>query len=505
MVGGITSTTDGGSIMLLHTFSDELQWKADATGEPLWCNRYSVSGQNMAPMPDGGVVFGELGTYEHGFDTDTSLIHYKIVRTDTSGDVEWSKLLTLHFLFPSKGPLPPTVLASDANGNILITVPFDAVNATEFWFVSLNASGVVLWSNLYMVNMPVVAVSALASDGNSGWFFAYNEAPIHNTFRMGHLFSEGEVAWFKSYQYNYFIAEVRMGGLTTVNGQAAVGGGLSTDVIGERGFVMKANFDGSIAWYTTYGTTEFLTMFGFTRIGSLPNGELIASSGYPGWSNAIDVIHTASDGSILNSIRPDSIIDTQFIHEGRWWDLDLDDTALTFSGYLIETDLMLGTQTYRPSIWKLSPSQLAGCLTTPEDVVSIPIPQVDVQAQALPLDATPALVTIVDSSITVVPVPLIGTHDYCSFITAVPTVGSVTDGLHVRCSIVQQGDVIIATSSCDGMVQAFDVRGRIAGAAQMSARSETALGTTAWQSGFYLLRATDAIGHVVGTTKVMLE
>ncbi len=496
MVGGITSTTDGGYIMVLNTDSGEVQWKADASGQAVWAKHYSLGSANRARMPDGGIVFGELGTFIQG---DTSYAHYKIVRTDASGDVQWSKLLTLEKTTPTKSPYTTPIIASDANGAMLIAVGFSGASSTQEWFVSLNGSGALLWSRFYSLNATTFIGATIATDGNAGWFFAFNDQATPSMFLMGHLSFLGTIQWYNSFTYDVLGTQVQVGALISVNGQAVVGGYLGAGV--GPWFIMKANFDGSMAWYTAYSGGQAP---GITRMGSLPSGELVASGGYPQFG--IDaIVHTAPDGSILNSSGQLNITDTQYNYTSRWQDWDIRDTSIDMSAYLVRTDLMLGTNTYWPAIWKLS-ALPAGCLTSTASLVSTVIPFSDVQVQPEPpLTDMATILTITDSVVAVVPVALVNTHEYCSFITSVPEVQNVGNGFHVVGNLVEQGTAIVCTSAIDSFMEVFDASARQLATMHLSTASANEIPTSDWRSGLYLLRATDAHGRIIGTARVVVE
>jgi len=501
MVGGITSTTDGGYIMVLNTDSGDVQWKADATGQALWAKHYSVGSATRARMPDGGIVFCDDGTYEQGTGgSDSSHAHLRVARSDANGDVEWSKFLTIPILFTSqdKTTLQP-VISTDAVGHILISTSVGGgQGGTKQWFVSLTAFGALLWSRLYPLDVDARPL-VVASDGNAGWFFAFDDGLIFGEFRLGHLSFLGTIQWYNSFTYNWLGASVRVGALTAVNGQAVVGGEIDANV--GPWFIMKANFDGSLAWYTAYSGG----VVPITRIGSLPSGELIASGGYPQFGIEA-VIHTAIDGTLLNSVRPDTIVDTQYLYTSTCWDLDLRDTSLALSSYLIQKDFSMGTYSYRPAILRLSPANIAGCLTTPVVISSTEVQPSVVQVQALPsLIDIPTVLTIMDSVVTVVPIALISTHDYCSFITAVPEVQRVGIGFHVIENAVEQGATISCTSKSYGFLEVLDVAGQHVASMRISAEGVNELTTSGWRGGLYLLRATDAQGRSMGTAKVVVE
>ncbi len=507
MLGGITSTTDGGYIMVLNTDSGDVQWKADATGQALWAKHYSVGSQNRARMPDGGIVFGELGTYQQGIGMgDYSYAHLKIVRTDASGDIEWSKLVTFQFVPPAEPPVHP-IIATDASGNILFTTAFGGISGTVQWFVSLNASGALLWSRFYPLDMNTVKVSAIVSDGNANWFFAFDEAPDYSTFRMGHLIFLGSMQWLRSYSYTTSGAQVTVSGLTTVNSQPVVAGGLNADQ-GQQWFIMKANNDGSLAWYKAYNSLTPMYDPGIVHVASLPNGELIASGGQPVFVDVWqeDMIHTAADGSVLNSVQQDSVVDTQYSYAGRWGGWDMLDTTIALSSYRIRRDRVLGYHTFNPALWTRTPAELDGCLTSPVDFIATAALPGDVQTQTLtPLNDIPATLTIVDSAVIVIPVTLINTHDYCAFITAVSEIKDRSVGYHVINNTVEQGSAIISTSAVDGFLEALDVSGQQVASVHITAARMNELPTTDWRAGLYLLRATDVDGRLIGIAKVVVE
>ena len=414
VVGKVISTTDGGYLLRVTADSVETQWKADANGQAVWGARYSFDDRYSDRMPDGGIVFLKQASQELGIGIgDTAYYHLLLARTDGSGNVEWSKCLTITRITTSVfggSSIVGVTMKTDPAGRIFLSVLFfDGPNG-DLWFAAIDASGTLLWSKFFMDQGVNDFVHYISPDNAGGLYFSYDRGVPSNAFALGHFNVDGTLDWVNRYAYTNGGADVKANAMTTVNGQVLAGGGLDIAGLGARWFIQKVNMDGSLDWYTLYSSNLGMGWPGIDHLEALDNGELIAT----GLSAGVSMIHTAVDGTIINSAQVQTITDAQYGYHMSWMDWDVHGSLIAISGYMNRQDLVFGYHTYTPSLWVLSPD-LMGCLLAPVQVASSTAPSSYVVITPVTTSTiSDGLVSIVDSSNAVVSTSLIATLDFCS-------------------------------------------------------------------------------------------
>ncbi len=491
---GVTSTTDGGTLLHLVAYPDlGLLWKMDQSGEPVWCKHYGISSERRARMPDGGVVFCEITDYT------PEGAHLQIVRIDAEGELTWSKLLIIPGPYPTLFYNSWLHVASDEDGNFLISMSLVQDNAYQ-WFYCLDPDGDLIWSRHFLMNPNADHVQHLCTDDFGGWYFGSYEWGA-SVFRMGRLNFLGEMSWYNSYEVPT-PQEFWLGGICTSEFQAIAVGGY--EVVFEedyRWFLMRLNLNGTLDWFRISATTEAL----LSQCSVTSAGELLVSSGIQGHP-ASYVARLSGSGDVISSFGPDlhSVAGTTF--NTMFMDWDLLDTTLTMGNLLVTHALGSSEPSYQPAVWRLPLSDLDPCGSEVNALASVLASNSNVLVNDQPYSEVLVPVTITDTVCSVTSFTPIGVSDYCYYFTGIPAVQQATTLGRVLTTLLIPGEpikVMAPVARCG--ISVHDAHGRLLYQGQLAAQGNELIPTSAWAPGLYFVRFQPEIGGRPNVVKVVME
>lgn len=227
--------------------------KTDIEGEVLWTKTYEEQAHtfinDMQITSDGGYILGGMTS-----DWEDSEYFFYVVRTNSAGDVIWTKKvggpgLNEEFLYG--------IQETNDGGFVLAgaTYSYGAGMADNF-IVKLDEDGNTTWANAYGgTSSDFINDIYVNQDGSfiaTGYTTSYG-AGNNDVFLMK-INSNGSLAWTKT--YGGTIAEDGESVIQTNDGGYIITG--STSSYGEGGndvLVIKTDMNGNLQWSRAYGTT----------------------------------------------------------------------------------------------------------------------------------------------------------------------------------------------------------------------------------------------------------
>lgn len=492
----VTSTADGGTILHLLTDHGNVQWKIDQSGDPVWCKQYGISSQRRARMPDGGVVFCEVTGYTS--DGDTSRIRLQVVRTDAEGEVVWCKLITIYDPYVTLFNNGWLYITTNEEGDCLITMSETAGSVYQ-WFYCLDTEGGLLWSKNFLFNLNADHVQHISSDGQSGWFFGSYEWGASN-FRMGHLNSFGELAWYNSYVIP-MPQEFWLGDICSSEFQAIAVGGYEA-VFNEdyRWFVMRLTLNGTLDWFRVSSTAES----GLAQCIATSAGELLVANGLEGYADHLTRL--SGTGEVISSLRPDTVTVAGIRYTCWFGEWDLINPTLTMGTYLLAQPDSLELPSYQPAVLRLPIAQLSACGTQANELSSMLLPNSTVQQQDQPYSEVVVPITVTDTVCSVTSFTPISVSDYCYYFTGIQPVVQPASLGRVVATLLAPGDPIhaLAPASHCG-ITVHDAHGSVLHRGLVAPNGTELIPTSAWASGLYFVRFQPEDGGKPNVVKVMIE
>ena len=249
----IRSTADGGSIVAIRAIatggiSNACLAKLDIAGNTQWVSLYGNNTNSLfkkvKPTSDGGyIAIGQI----QAAGTQGSVKTY-IVKTDASGNISWSREISLQNVFSNYGS--DILQATDGNYYFTGTLEQPSVTgSSDILAGKIDGSGNLLWIN-YFDNSSTETGNGIAEDnihivicgnksgqaGTSGYLLQLNK-------------SDGSIVWGKSYQSsteNFLDVHATAGGYYINATRTSLATGLFTDHV-----YLKTDFTGKLI-YSTY-------------------------------------------------------------------------------------------------------------------------------------------------------------------------------------------------------------------------------------------------------------
>lgn len=491
-----TSTTDGGTVLHLTTTDGGPLWKMDQSGAPAWCKQYGISSEHRARMPDGGVVFCEItGFLTQG---DTTFNHLQVVKIDAEGSVVWSKLLRIHDPYNSLFDNLWLCIASDDDGNFLITMSELQGNAYQ-WFYCLDADGELLWSRNFLFNVNADHGRHICRDGFGGWYFGSYEWGM-SVFRLGHLNFLGEMTWYNSYAVPS-PQEFWLGSLCSLGfAPIAVGGYEVVFDEDYRWFVMRLNLNGTMDWFRVSTTPQAA----LAHCSGSSTGELLVSDGVEGLAYTLTRLTAA--GEVVSSSRSSMHTVDGSTYSSWFIDWDLIETTLTMGNMLVTYSDTSAFPIYRPAVWRLPIADLSACGAEPMELSSVMVSNNAVAVQDQPYSEVEVPVTITDTVCTVTSFTPLSVSDYCYYFTGIPPVVQATSLGKVLTTLLVPGEpiMVVAPAARCGL-SVHDARGSLLYRASIAPNGMERIPTTSWNTGLYFVRFQPVDGGRPNVVKVMIE
>ena len=311
IINYVVLNTDGSYAMLGETHSSiSLQpvymflTKCDDHGNILWTNKYS-SAHNSYPLDltktynDGYLITSSI------FGSSTSLGTINYIKTDSSGNIEWSKVFS-GFLLGKTLQCPDSGFLSICSANdSLMSVKYD------FFLFKLSHDGDTVWTRRYgLLNGSQVTDDAgdvlqLMPDGGC-IIGGKNYHNLSSGIYLMRVDSLGNVLW--SYIYKTTIAQQYAKDIVqAVDGGFIVCGKFVIDSTGiEDFFVMKIDPDGKVIWSKSYNCPGTYQPYD-QKIIKCNDGYLISSM--------IEDLQTFSQSGALIKINVQGIVQWSRIYD----------------------------------------------------------------------------------------------------------------------------------------------------------------------------------------------
>lgn len=248
--GAIDRTTDGGFIMAGQTRSfgaigeDDLYLvRTDPNGNMMWTRTF---GSNVNDL---GVAVKQ--THEGGFLTagfsgnaDASAGEAYLVRTDSNGDLLWSRTYG-GFGFAAGYGLTIT----PDGGAILVGGAADYPTASNIFAVRTNDSGDTLWTRTYDLGAGDDIAFSVCMALGGGFLIAATKESVYFRMELLRINDDGNLIWNKEFNYSNW-GEGRSV-IATSDGGFMVAGSLNNDAC-----LLKLDPAGTVQWAKTYPSTE---------------------------------------------------------------------------------------------------------------------------------------------------------------------------------------------------------------------------------------------------------
>jgi hypothetical protein len=268
---GVISTTDGG-FAISGTLNNKMALlKFDASGALLWNKQYDELngsiGRSMVQTSDGYMIAGGI-TPDGSWD---SCISY-LIKTDGSGNVQWSKKYFTTSAYSIVNDIKPT-----KDGNYVFLSENKNSNDSA-WIVKIDPSGNVLWAKyLYDGVSHTYGYSILATP-DGGFVVSGTRTNLSNNGFILRLNSNGAKVWSKTTNSDG-IANISLNSSVAGvdGGYATLGSGSTSD--SNFYYLIKANESGGLQFTKTIkkASNDIYGTF-YSAITSVSDGYLTAGS-----------------------------------------------------------------------------------------------------------------------------------------------------------------------------------------------------------------------------------
>lgn len=296
----VRQTSDGGYIIVgstaysYGTSGDIVLIKTNAYGDSLWTKIYggfaAEAGNSVIQTFDGGyMVAGSTNSFGAG-GTDVYLI-----KTDAAGNIEWNKTIGTVGYDAAFGIVQLADSSYVFSGNELTY----GINGYAH-LVKTDKNGNVLWSKTYGNNLRKNYVFAMQQTSDNGFImggYENNYISTNDEFSMIKADADGNMEWYKSYgdlnfEHNFSVCETADGGFAIA--------GINFELPGYNfdANLLKTDSAGNLLWSKNYGGAGHEDVYAITATSD--NGFVFAgsSSTFSGIQNGY-ITRTDSTGNVV--------------------------------------------------------------------------------------------------------------------------------------------------------------------------------------------------------------
>lgn len=286
----VQQTTDGGYIVVGYTnsFGNDVQIyliKTDSLGDTLWTKTYGGPGTEVGywvqQTSDGGYIITGGGGFSWGLDP------VYLIKTDSSGNVEWSKVYcdTVQSLGVS--------VQQTSDGGYIITGGHEFQN---IYLIKTDSLGNTLWAKGYY-------------SGNIGWGHSVQQTSDGGYFVTGFLIlggwlvllktdSLGDTLWVKTYKGPYGALRGFCGQQTTDGGYIATGRyDIGQDSL-RSAFLLKTDSLGNMLWFREHRSIFPDAPAAGNSVQQTMDGGYIIAGETSGNGGDVYLIKTDQDGNV---------------------------------------------------------------------------------------------------------------------------------------------------------------------------------------------------------------
>lgn len=269
----VVQTTDGGYLALgvnasiqendlgenVFANQEPILVKTDASGNIVWTKTYHAEGGRLAlskviQTNDGGYALGGVYVVSNVFLNQENKL--SLIKVDSRGEVEWSKLLKGYDnSFPEAvGPSFATLVQTSDQGYALASSFFYNVYFQEIWFVKTDSFGNLQLNKTIDAGGGLLSI-ATASDGGYVIFSEILGRGGGSQFCATKIDSDGNTLWMKTYMQQDSVSSYATCGIATSDGGNVLGGYsiFEEDVA----WVVKTDEQGEILWNKSYSYNNY--------------------------------------------------------------------------------------------------------------------------------------------------------------------------------------------------------------------------------------------------------
>jgi hypothetical protein len=300
IVSSLVNTSDGGYAIAGSVNSTAaFLIKTDSNGSVQWSKTYeglgSVHIYSMVQTSDGGYILA--GGTASNATTDSSDWYFWLVKTDSSGNQEWSKT----YEQPTTSGVYSVIQTSDGGYALVGSATYGNEDDPVALFVKIDASGTLKWNQTYSESDWAYAKSVVqASDG--GYVLAGTTNPhtrLAEDYWLVKTDNNGKIEWTKTYNDSggagaSAIVQTNNGGYTL----AGYIGGFGPMWI----WVVNVDSNGTMLWNTTWpGNPQPMASNCLIQTndgGCVVTGYASSLNGFNGLQSYIFIFKLASDGNL---------------------------------------------------------------------------------------------------------------------------------------------------------------------------------------------------------------
>jgi hypothetical protein len=298
-VSSLVETSDGGyAIAGSINGTAAFLIKTDSNGNVQWSKTYEGLGYvhtySMLQTSDGGYILG--GGTALNATTFSSDWFFWVVKTDSSGNQEWSKT----YGQPTTSGVYSVIQTSDGGYALAGSVIYGDRDYPVALLVKTDASGTMKWSQTYSGSDWAYAKSVVqANDG--GYVFAGTTNPhkrVAEDYWLVKTDAEGSVEWTKTYNCSGGAAASAI--IRTINGGytlAGYMGGFGPMYV----WVVNVDQNGNMLWNTTWGKPQPMGPNSLVQTndgGCVITGYASSLRGFNGLQSYLFIFKLAPDGNL---------------------------------------------------------------------------------------------------------------------------------------------------------------------------------------------------------------
>jgi hypothetical protein len=294
----VIQTNDGGFIMAGTAdgigigYSDFLLVKLDSIGNTEWLKLFGGIYQEVChsvqQTSDGGYIMAGTAT---GFGAGNQDIY--VVKTDTSGDVLWSKTFG-----GGSNDLGECIRQTTDGGYIICgtAASFDTSNYS-LYLIRTDANGDSLWTKIIKdginsfngINVQQTTDGGFVITGNYYYYM-----PTNYNIYLTKIDSSGNLLWFRKFGGN--ISEIAYCVQQTMDGGFVITGGTYSGSQAD-GFLIKTDTSGNLTWNKTYGGGNYDAFYSMQQTSD--NGYILSgfTENFGNGSRNIYLVKTDSSGN----------------------------------------------------------------------------------------------------------------------------------------------------------------------------------------------------------------